>query len=169
MLVATTNRPWAMDSGMANRFTFLPVLSALREDYAAILGSVLAAIGSPIDENSDKLREAGGVFYEKGLTPRVMQSVLSNAISETGAVLSPDEVLAAARDACEVEERDRLTAEYADLCAIKHTTSARFFPWHGDASYPFPAYLRPLVRENGSVNADALNARVAELQRDAKL
>ena len=98
-----------------------------------------------------------------------MQSVLSNAISETGAALSPDEVLAAARDACEAEQRDRLTAEYADLCAIKHTTSARFFPWYGDANYPFPEHLRPIVRENGSVNADTLNARLAELQHDAKL
>lgn len=169
MLVATTNRPWAMDSGMADRFKFLPVLNALREDYPVIVGSILAAIGSPLDENNDKLTEAASVFYEKGLTPRLMRSVLSLAISESGNALSPDEVLAAARDACEVEQRDRLTAEYADLCAIKHTTSARFFPWHGDARYPFPAYLRPLVRENGSVNADALNARVAELQHDAKL
>lgn len=169
MLVATTNRPWAMDSAMANRFTFLPVLSALREDYAAILGSILAAIGTPLDERNAKLIEAAGIFYEKSLPPRTMQSVLSNAISETGAALSPDEVLAAARDACEAERRDRLTAEYADLCAIKHTTSARFFPWHGDRNYPFPEHLRPIVRESGGVNADVLNARLAELQHDAKL
>ncbi len=169
MLVATTNRPWAMDSAMASRFVFVPVLSALREDYAAILTSILAAIGSPLDEGNTTLDEAAAVFHEKGLSPRVMQSVLTNAIAETGEALSPDAVRAAARDACETEERDRITAEYADLCAIKHTTTARFFPWHGDTTYPMPKHLSEIVRANGSVDASALNSRLSELQRDAKM
>jgi hypothetical protein len=170
LLISTTNRPWAMGAAMRSRFTVIPVLQPLKEDYAGIVLATARRVAPSceISANHPRLIEAADVFYRKGANPRHIRAALSNALLLTGS-LSPDSVLFAAHDLC--ASTDLQSAIYADLWAIRACSSRSFLPWGDDpAHYPFPPHLREVVDpQTGDVIEAELNKRIEELKPHANV
>ena len=168
LLIATTNCPWRMSSAMRSRFLFIPVLQPLREDIPAIIAETAARIvdTAALDPGHPAVVEAACTFHAKGANPRHIRAALSTQAMETGR-LEPDDVLRAARDLNGMT--DRLSADYADLWAIRACASQRFFPWYESPStYAFPPYLQGIVDEQtGELNQQALASRIEELRPHA--
>lgn len=172
LLLATTNRPWAMGAAMRSRFTVVPVLFPLREDFPAVIIATAQRISpnSELQISDDKLVEAAEVFYQKGASPRHLRSSLSNVLLLTRKTLFDSEmVLVAAHDLCATT--DFVSSIYADLWAIKCCTSRSFLPWHGIAGqYRFPEYLNGIVNEqSGEIYESELNRRIKDLEPSANV
>jgi len=163
LVVATTNCPWRMSEAMRSRFTFIPVLHPLKEDFPGILCSIARGIMCSEDVTSDNaaIQEAAEVFYDKGANPRHMRGALSNAVLAQGN-LTADAVLFAAHDLCGFN--DQASSIYADLWAIMTCSSRSFFPWsRNPKAYPYPSHLREIVNpETGQVDYKALIKKIEE-------
>ncbi|MEM7789631.1 MAG: AAA family ATPase, partial [Bacteroidota bacterium] len=166
LLVATTNCPWRMGEAMRSRFTMVPVLAPLREDYPTIVAAVVRRIAG-VELDPRALVEASDLFYRKGASAREVRAELDTALFLQGR-LDADAVLGAARDLCQTA--GRASVEYADLWAVAACRSKRFLPWYGDvAGYPFPPHLDGLVDEDGEVRRDVLAERLEVLRPQANL
>ena len=168
LLIATTNCPWKVGAAMASRFLFVPVLSAVEDDYAAILCSVAAGLLPQLawDANAQTIKDAAANFHRKGASPRVMRTLIASKIATTGS-RNGAELVKRAAEACAAQDpRDRASAEYADLFAIRVCSDLEMFPWYGRITeYPLPEYLRDIVSEtDGSIDQDRLNQRIEELK-----
>lgn len=167
LLIATTNCPWRIGSAMASRFLFVPVLSAIEEDYPDILCAIAESVlpkGEWDAEDANTI-EAARLFYTKGATPRLMHTLLSSKSATDGA--NPSNILMRAAQACAPQPpRDRAGAEYADLVAIRVCSDLEMLPWHGRVSnYPLPQYLQKIVSDrDGSIDLDHLDRRIEELK-----
>lgn len=165
LLIATTNCPWKVGAAMASRFLYVPVLSPPEEDYPDILAAVCESLGAAVSaEWQAAIHQAAGVFYQKGATPRTMRTLLSSKASLAGERLNPELVLRAAASCNQASQRDRASAEYADLSAIDVCTDLELLPWHDAPDYPLPSYLKSLVAADGSVDKEGLQRRMAELK-----
>ncbi|HKP05017.1 MAG TPA: AAA family ATPase [Chthoniobacterales bacterium] len=168
LLIATTNCPWKIGAAAADRFMFVPVLSALEEDFSAIL----CAIGERLlpdadwDASSAEVKNAATVFYRKNATPRTMRSILSSKIASGEERVLRHLLPKAAADCAPRHPRDRASAEYADLYAISVCSDLALLPWHNRIfDYPLPAYLKGIVSEtDGTIDIDRLNRRIEELR-----
>lgn len=172
LLIATTNRPWAMGAAMRSRFTVIPVLFPLKEDFPSIIVATAKRIGpsSQIHTTDDAIVEAANIFYQKGANPRHIRSALSNALLLSGKTeFEPQTALFAAHDLC--ASTDFGSTIYADLWAIKCCTSRSFLPWSDEPNqYSFPEYLKDVVNEQtGEINETALNNRITELKPSANV
>lgn len=168
MLIATTNCPWKVGSAMASRFMFIPVLSAVEDDYPHIVASLASDLlpAAEWDPDSSLVKNAAHLFYQKGATPRTMRTIISSKKS-TGMEKRPEELLRlAAEDCTQQHPRDRAGAEYADLYAISVCSDKALYPWHNQiTNYPLPAYLKGIVSEtDGSVDMVLLQRRIEELR-----
>lgn len=153
---------------MASRFVFVPVLSAVEEDYPAILCAVAGNLlpSAEWDAASEVVQNAARLFFEKGASPRVMRTIISSKIA-TGKGRQPAQLLRQAAEDCAPQHpRDRAGAEYADLFAISVCSDLSMLPWHGRITeYPLPAYLKGIVSEaDGSVDLERLHQRIKELK-----
>lgn len=167
ILVATTNCPWRIGAAMSSRFLFVPVLSAIEEDYPEILASIAGSLFPECSFANDDavLQDAARLFFQKGATPRVMRSLIASKFASEEESPSSRLLIAAARACAMQDPRDRASAEYADLFAIRVCSNLEMLPWHGQvSSYPFPAYLRGIVSvADGGIDLDALNHRIEQL------
>ena len=165
LLIATTNCPWRMGAAMRSRFTLIPVLHPLQEDFVDIVLATARRFAPELEiERSDaRLSEAASVFYEKGANPRDILAQIDNALLTQGC-LNAEAILFAAHDLC--ASTDRISAIYADLWAIKSCTSRSFLPWTADpANYRYPAHLKEIVDPiSGIVNYTELEKRLSELK-----
>ena len=170
LLVATTNCPWRMGAAMRSRFTILPILHPLKEDYAHIVIATANRVSKEADFKADDERiiQASAIFYDKGANPRHIRFALSNALHLTGK-LDPETILLAAHDLC--ASTDYETAVYADLWAMKVCTSKSFLPWNETPDkYPFPAHLHGVVdAQSGEINHSELNKRLKEYSAYANI
>lgn len=168
LLIATTNCPWRVGYAMASRFLFVPVLSAVEEDYPAILASIAASLIPEVawNDSDEGVQAAARLFFEKGATPRTMQILISSKLACQAEAPSPRLLLRAAQACAPQDPRDRASGEYADLFAIRACSDLEMLPWYGRISdYPLPKYLREIVSEqDGSVDLDRLNHRIEELK-----
>ncbi len=167
LLIASTNRIWAIGAAMRSRFVVIPVLSPLKEDIPAIIVSTAERVspGSDVSLVDPLLLEAAAVFYAKGANPRYIRSALSNALLALGLdVLDAKAVRFAAADLCVLSDIE--SSIYADLQAIRFCTSSSFLPWSGRPDkYPFPEYLKGLVDgSSGEIDRRALDRRIEELK-----
>jgi hypothetical protein len=172
LLIATTNRPWAMGAAMRSRFTVLPVLFPLPEDFPAIIWATAKRIApeSRLDISDEKIFEAAAIFYQKGASPRHIRSALSSALLLSGkSHFCEEDVLFAAYDLCATT--DFGSAAYADLWAIKGCSSRSFLPWSdAPGKYKFPKYLKDFVnQQTGEINETELNRKIAELKPSANV
>jgi AAA+ superfamily predicted ATPase len=165
MLIATTNTPWRMGEALRTRFTLMPVLFPLQEDFPGIIVVTARRISpqSELDENDSKVIQAAKIFCEKGASPRHIRAQLSNNILFQRS-LTADTILSAAEDFC--ASTDRVSATYAELWAIKACSSKSFFPWNENvASYPFPEHLKGIVTlPGGDIDRAELEKRLKELE-----
>jgi hypothetical protein len=173
LLIATTNCPWRVGAAMASRFLFVPVLSAVEEDYPEILCGVASNLLPEIDWDPEEkcVVDAARTFHAKGASPRVMRSLISSKIATLGAVTSTQIVERAATACAPQDPRDRASAEYADLFAIRVCSDLEMLPWWGRISeYPLPGYLRGIVNDqDGTVDMERLNRRIKELEPNANV
>jgi hypothetical protein len=170
LLIATTNSPWRMGAAMRSRFTILPVLHPLKDDFVDIIVATAKRINreTPIDITDEKIKEASERFYEKGANPRHIRFALSNALHLQGK-LTPETILFAAHDLC--ASTDFNSTIYADLWAIKVSSSRSFLPWSNDVEkYPFPQHLQGIVNPlNGDIVHSELEKRLKELSAYANV
>jgi len=170
LLISTTNRPWAMGAAMRSRFTVIPVLQPLREDYAGIVLATARRIVSSfeLEITQPQIQKAAAIFYEKGANPRHIRAALSNTLLLAGA-LTPDAILFAAADLC--ASTDLPSAIYADLWAIKLCSSRSFLPWSDHPSaYPFPPHLQEFVDSHtGEIKETELNKKIEEYRPHANV
>jgi hypothetical protein len=152
-----------MADALRSRFIVIPVLSPLREDYPGIVAGLAERVsGQRMDPDSPHVRQAAGIFFEKGASPRHMLTAFNNTQLALGR-LEEAELVDAANDFC--GDTGRQSAIYSDLWAIKLTTSKRFLPWYGQADYALPDYLRGIVDPaSGEIDRNALEAKIAELR-----
>ena len=172
LLIGTTNRVWAMGAAMRSRFTVIPVLFPLREDFPAIIVATAQRIApnSQLDAAATEIEQAAEVFYQKGANPRHIRSALSNTLLLLKkSDFSPEDILFAAHDLCSTT--DFVSTVYADLWAIKCCSSRSFLPWSdAPAEYEFPEYLRDVVSsQTGEINETELNKRIKELKPNANV
>lgn len=168
VFLGATNLPWKIGTALASRFLVVPALSAIQEDYPAILVSIATGIessfGDALEENPT-IREAAQMFFEKGCSPRLIRESLVVTAAITDQPLSPDLILESAKTAAEGTQRDRASSEFADLYAIKLASDRRFFPWAEDPErFPYPTYLKGIVRRDGGVDQEKIDIRLAELR-----
>ena len=167
ILVATTNCPWRIGAAMSSRFLFVPVLSAIVEDFPEILASIAGNLFPEysFEVGDSNLQEAARLFYQKGATPRLMRSLITSKFASEGEAPTSRLLLSSARVCAMQDPRDRASAEYADLFAIRVCSNLEMLPWYGQMdNYPLPAHLRGIVSEiDGSVDLDALNHRIQQL------
>lgn len=170
LLIATTNCPWRMGAAMRSRFTLIPVLHPLCDDYAGIVLAIARRVASdvPLDPADQRIRQAANLFYEKGANPRHVRGALSNALLLHG-TLTPDDILFAAHDLC--ASADLASTIYSDLWAIKSCSSRSFLPWSEDpAHYPLPPHLRGVVDPTtGDVHQGELDKRLEEMRPHANV
>lgn len=168
LLIATTNCPWRVGSAMASRFLFVPVLSAVEEDYPAILCAMATALmpNSEFDPMDAALRTAAETFFRKGASPRIMRTLIASKIATANGRSSAQLLQHAAADCAPQHPRDRAGGEYADLFAISVCSDLSMLPWHGRVSdYPFPEYLSAIVNDrSGEIDRDRLQRRIQELK-----
>jgi len=171
LLIATTNCPWRVGSAMASRFMYVPVLSAVEEDYPEILCAIISNLLPEVEWNpaSPAVRSAAELFFRKGASPRVIRTIVSSKIA-TGGGRKPESLLQqAAADCAPQHPRDRAGAEYADLYAISVCSDFAMLPWYGRITdYPIPRYLQGIVSdqvsaEEGHIDQDRLTRRLEEL------
>ena len=169
LIIATTNCPWRMGAAMRSRFTLIPVLHPLCEDYPAIILAIARRTsGTTLDPADKRIGLAADLFYQKGANPRHIRAALSNALLLHGE-LNPETVLFAAHDLCASQDMD--SAIYSDLWAIKACSSRSFLPWSEEpAAYALPAHLRGIVDPaSGEVNQGELEKSLEALRPHANL
>lgn len=168
VLIATTNIPQRMGTALQSRFTVVPVLSAIREDYPGIIVSLVRVLDpkTTFTAEEPEIRQAADIFYEKGCMPRVIRAMLVSSLSLNNEPLSLGMILESAQNAFETTHRDRSSIEYADLFSIKLASDRRYLPWSATPeSFPYPEYLKSIVRSrDGGIEFDRLNARLEELK-----
>ncbi len=165
ILMATSNCPWLLGEALRSRFTVLPVLAPLVEDYPAIISATAERVSHIfiVDETDNRVLEAARMFYSKAASPRHIRAALTNA-AMFQSDLNEDVVLAAAHDFCAAG--DRTSSLYAELWAIKACSSKNLLPWgNNPLTYPFPSHLDGLVDKNtGDVDRVELDKRLEELR-----
>jgi len=165
LFIGTTNCPWRMGAAMRSRFTVIPVLHPLREDFPEIIHSIAQSIstGTTFDTADPRVLEAAGIFYGKGSTARHIRAALSQVILTQGN-LTAEGILAAARDV--PTTNDLASTIYTDLWAVKVTSSRSFLPWASDpARYPFPPHLQGIIDPSTGVTDETeLNRRIEEMK-----
>jgi hypothetical protein len=170
LLIATTNCPWRMGAAMRSRFTILPILHPLKDDFVDIVVATAKRIKPEtlIDADNEQVKAAAELFYEKGANPRHIRLALSNALHLHGE-LTPETVLFAAHDLCAAT--DFHSTIYADLWAIKVSTSRSFLPWSiGANQYPFPQHLQGIVDPStGDIVHSELDKKIKELSAYANV
>lgn len=170
LLVATTNCPWRIGSAMRSRFTVIPVLHPLAEDYPQILLSIANQVfhGTKIDLHDERVQEASRIYYQRSANPRHIRASLSTGALLKGK-LDAETILFAARDFCGTT--DAISMMYADYWALRCCSSKSFLPWSDDpASYPFPKHLADVVDpQTGAINEAELTRRIEELRSHANL
>jgi len=165
LLIATTNCPWRMGAAMRSRFTAVPVLYPLCQDFPEII----VAIGRRVDPNAcldaddDRIKEAAEIFFRNRANPRHVLAAVSHARLAQGAI-GPETILQAAIKFC--GETDELATVLADLWAVRLCSHRDFLPWNGDpTSYPFPAHLQGVVDPaTGNIDHLELRKRIQEIQ-----
>lgn len=168
LFLGASNCPWRMSDALRGRFIIIPVLMPLEEDYPGIIAGLARRIsGLEVPPDDGNIHEAARIFFRKAASPRHIGTALGNTRVRRGR-LEPEDVLEAARDFC--GETGRNSAMYADLWAIKLTTSKSFLPWHGRPDYKLPEYLAGIVDPaSGEIDHEALERRIEALRPQAKV
>ena len=169
IFLGATNCPWRMAEALRSRFVVIPVLLPIERDYPGIVACLLRrAIGTAVDPETDKVREAAKIFYDKHATPRHILEAIHDALLIHGTLAPADLALRAAEDFC--AETGWQSAIYSDLWAVRLTTSKAFFPWYRDPEYPIPPYLQRIVDPaTGDIDRNQLMARIQEHSRYARV
>jgi hypothetical protein len=168
-LLGTSNRPFAISEAMRQRWVFLPVFSALREDLAGILKAMLAQLGVN-DASQEALTQAADIFHQRSASPREMREAYIAARSLAAPTATTDEtILLAARSM--IGGTDHGSVLLGDLSALQFCRSDLYLPWHDgatgvfDPAFPIPAHIKEFIHpETGVIDNTKLEGAVNDLR-----
>lgn len=165
IIIATTNCPWKIGSSLMSRFTFVPLLMPLKEDFGDILKSIIYSLtlGNNKFLSDEDINNSALIFWNKGASPRTIKRAISRAMGIYG-TLDTKALLFAAHDVCPQDHRDRMFAIYCDYWAIKVTTSQSLLPWKFNTSYKFPEYIQEVVDLDGNIIGSKLDEAINRLE-----
>lgn len=166
ILIATSNRGWAIGGAMLSRFTPVPMLMPVETDYHMIIQSIVKNISSGeflTDISDERVLEAAKIFYTKDLMPRNIRNALKHSMSIHKA-LTPEEILWAANDAVPMDFISRCSSIYSDYYALRLCFSKSLLPWNGNPDFPFPLYIKMILDDNGEIDAQKLNEEMDKLR-----
>ncbi len=167
-VIATSNRPDALDSAMFDRFTIVPVLHPTPEESVAIL-----TIGADREHRTIDRDEALEIIvgYDQLLTGRVVIDVLERAMTFadlTGSVghIAGEHLRGAFADL--LMALDPVEHEYLALQAIQLCTFRSYLPWVaadylGETPH-LPSYLTSLLGSDGELDAEKVQDRLNQLK-----
>lgn len=170
VFLAATNLPWRLSQALLSRFIIIPVLMPARDEYPAILATLIAQAtgGQAPSPDEPWLRTAADIFYEKMASPRDMYKALDNAHLMADR-LGPQEVIQAARDLRQ-PPISRWSCIYSELWAIRACSCRAFLPWAKRPGLPLPDHLKDIVNpETGEIDEERLETRLRELQPFARV
>lgn len=172
LIISTTNCPWRMSAAMRSRFVVIPVLHPVVSDYPRIVFALARRVApsAKLNPADPAITESADMFYAKAASPRHIQEAIKNALVNQGqGQLSAKTVLASAQDLR--TGMDHVSTVYADLWAIKATTSRSFLPWTENPScYPFPPHLEGIVDPTtGEINEHELDKRIEQYRAHANV
>jgi transitional endoplasmic reticulum ATPase len=166
--VATTNRPDLLDPATLDRFpVVIPFLHPTPDEVAALLPALARQLGRTLAEGVDP-RAVAATPNLRLPTVRGLQEVVAWAgfladgeAGRPGAAIGQAHLEAAARDF--KPNYNRLEHEFIALTALNMTSFNSLLPWFHNGGR-VPDYLAGLVGEDGSLDPEKLQARLAELR-----
>ena len=165
ILVATSNCGWKIGGAMLSRFTVVPVLMPVSDDFPKIISSLVKSIspGTSIDISEQRVVQAAQVFYEKNLMPRQIRGALKYTMSLRNS-LTPEDILWAAFDAAPADYISRVSSIYSDYYALRLCFSKSLLPWSGKSNFPFPEYIEKILDGNMEIDVEKLNEEMDKLK-----
>ena len=167
LLLAATNVPERLDPAWHDRFVIIPFLELLPQDMCRLLPAFERRTTgqATLDAADPRIVEACKLLHTKGASPRKLLDVLNHALLASGHRVSPDAVLAAARDY--IGSANPMAVAYSSLVSISLTSFRSYFPWSLDpANYAFPWYLEGLVdKGTGEIDRQELQKRIQEYRK----
>jgi len=169
-IAATSNRPEKISEAMRQRWVIVPLISPLKEDYPAIVISLMKSLNPHFTctETDRTLIECADRFYRVGAGPREIREAI--VVSQ---MLFPGEL---GMQHLEFASRDiqpagsKLATIYSDYCALSYCRSQSFLPWwddqtHGpDPNFPYPDYIREILTPEFHIDQTLLKQRIHELE-----
>lgn len=167
-VVATTNVPMQLDDAALSRFTVLPVLFASGAELAQIMTISARRQGIEIEEDPADVLTAytadGGVLSGRS-TVALLDDAYTEALREGQRAVSARHVKAALDGLIASDWTP--SAEYSTLSSLLSARHSDAWPWVAarrlGRGYEFPAYLRPYLRRDRTINVDQLRSRLADL------
>lgn len=166
--VAATNRPDLLDAATLDRFQLIiPLLHPTPEETRELLPILARQIGRQLDGDVD----AAALAQLPNLqlpTVRALQEVVARAAEFTDeergnysdAPIAHAHLIRAAQ--LYKPNYNPMLHEFIALTAVSMTTFVDMLPWHHGVNPP--DYIRPVLREDGSVDLYALQERLRTLQ-----
>jgi len=170
--VGTSNRPDILDSALLDRFqVVIPFLHPTREEVAALLPTLAGQVGRRLAEDVRAGVIAGLPTLEMP-TVRGLQEVVARASTladldagKAGVAIGHDVLEEAAADY--QANYDPVQHELVALNAIRMTSFSSLLPWRTRkglrSDYAVPAYLQPLIDQDGRLDPGALDRRLQQL------
>jgi AAA+ superfamily predicted ATPase len=170
-VLGMTNRPDLLDEASIDRFSKIPILHATFEEAAHIMAIQARREQRELDLDAaaEALAASGDVFSGRQLV-LLLESARIHAREHGHARIEGDDVSWAIHDAL---ERIGAGEERMALLAVASTSYNRHLPWNaarylGDSYAQPPKYLEPFVFGDGTVDLEALRARIREMEHHAR-
>ncbi len=169
LLLAATNVPERLDPAWLDRFDIVPFLELGPHEISQLFPAFekRARGASSLDPQAAELVEAADVLHRKGASPRKVLDVVNRALFLADGALSPEIVLAAARDY--MGAANPIAVAYSSLVALSLTSFQSYLPWSFDPeNYIYPWYLEGVVeKKTGVLNAEELRRKIDEYRKQA--
>lgn len=171
IFAAASNRPDLLDPASIDRFQYvIPILQPTVEEFRAVLPKVARQLERRLDDTI-VLSKIARLLQQKGLSIRQLVDVVAMAALKSdlasnisGAPISEAALWETANNFR--SNHNPVQIEAITLEAVGMTTFAELLPWFGaPESYPFPDFLRRLMKENYEIDSDALKNRLHELKQ----
>ncbi|MGA3286369.1 MAG: AAA family ATPase [Bacteroidota bacterium] len=168
-LIGTSNKPEAISEAMRQRWIVVPVLMPLQQDFPEIVLSIASELNPQLDvkKDSSSLNSASERFYRAGAAPREIREALIAAQAVIAGDLCEKQIEFASHDI--IPNSDQTASHYADYVALSYCRNNSFLPWwdekenHPDPLFPFPDYIKEVLRDDFLLDPLKLRKRISEL------
>ncbi|MDR2354588.1 MAG: ATP-binding protein [Clostridiales Family XIII bacterium] len=169
-LIALTNNPAGIDRAFLSRLDALPVLEpASPREQAAIMDIQARRMGVTLDFEGcvRAFSDTGNRVFSGRHIIRIFDNARICARYNGRDDVQYDDIREAVGDALYGFGPKE---EYQALRAIEHTGFAKYLPWvaarryFGDDAAAPPAYIRPYINNDGTIDMDGLGKRIKELE-----
>ncbi len=189
VLIGTSNKPGNISAAMLSRWTVIPVLMPLKEDYPAIIQEIInrlnrdltapdpnanGSVGSELLIDPTVLELTANRYFNAKCSPReILESLRSSWIDIKSKQFGEDHLDYASKAV--IQRGDIESYIHADLMAIYHAGSAAFLPWWDpenqlpDPAYPYPDYISAILNSRGQIDRKKLVDSINQLSPHANV